>query len=60
MYPLVGHITDIRVDEGRFVSAVGFEGEEESRVTVSIFANRLDTKQPTSVTGGIEAFVVQA
>lgn len=59
MCPLVGHVTNIRVDGSRFVSTVSFKGEKESRVTVSMFTNRLDTKQPTSVTGGVEAFVVQ-
>lgn len=60
MRPLVGRVTDIGVDGGCFVGTVSFERKEEARVTVSLFTNSLDAKQPASVTGSIEAFVVQA
>lgn len=57
--PLVGHVASIGVDGGHFVGTVSFKGEEEARVTVPVFTNRLDAKQPASVTGGVETFVVQ-
>lgn len=58
VHPLVGYVTSVGVDGGRFVGTVSFKGEEEAGVTVGVFADRLDAKQPASVTGGIEAFVV--
>ncbi|PWA26709.1 hypothetical protein CCH79_00000959 [Gambusia affinis] len=54
------YITNISVDGGHFVSTVSFERKEELRIAVSMFTNSLDPKQPTSVTGGVETFVVQA
>lgn len=58
--PLFRYITNISVDGGHFVSTVSFEWKEEPRIAVSMFTNSLDPKQPTSVTGGVETFVVQA
>lgn len=58
MCPLVGYVASVGVDGGRFMSTVSFEGEEETGVTISMFANRLDTKQPASIAGGVETFVV--
>lgn len=60
MCPLVGYVTSIGVYRSHFVGAVSFKGEKEAGFSVSIFAHCLDAKQPASVTGGIEAFVVQA
>ncbi len=59
MRPLVGYVASVRVDGGHFVGAVSFEGEEEARVTIPVFTNRLDAKQPAAVTRGVETFVVQ-
>lgn len=59
MRPLVGHITSVRVDGGHFVGAISFKGEEEAGVTIPVFTNRLDAKQPATVTGGVKTFVVQ-
>lgn len=58
MYPLVGYVASVGVDGGHFVGAVSFKREEEARVTVFMFTNRLYAKQPATITGGIEAFVV--
>lgn len=58
MCPLVGYVASIRVDGSHFVGTVSFKGEEEAGVTVSMFTNCLDAKQPTTVTGGIKTFVV--
>lgn len=58
MCPLVGYIGSVGVDGGHFVGTVSFKGEEEARVTIPVFTNRLDAKQPSSVTGGVETFVV--
>lgn len=56
--PLVGHVASIGVDGGCFVCTVSFKGEEETRVTISVFTDGLNAQQPASVTGGIETFVV--
>lgn len=58
MCPLVGYVASIGVDGGHFVGTISFEGEEEAGVTVPMFTNCLDAKQPATVTGGIETFVV--
>lgn len=58
MNPLVGYIASVGVDGGHFVGTVSFKGEEEAGITISMFTNRLDAKQPASVTGGVETFVV--
>lgn len=58
--PLVGYVASIGVDGRHFVRAVSFKGKKEAGVTVSLFTNCLDAKQPATVTGGIEAFVVKA
>lgn len=58
MCPLVGYVASIGVDGGHFVGPVSFKGEEEAGVTVPVFTNCLDAKQPATVTGGIETFVV--
>lgn len=58
MCPLVGYIARVGVDGGHFVGTVSFEGEEEARVTIPMFTDRLDAKQPASVTGGVETFVI--
>lgn len=60
MCPLVGYVASVGVDGGRFVGTVSFKGEEETGVTIPMFTNRLDAKQPPSVTGGVETFVVQS
>lgn len=39
MCPLVGYIACVGVDGGRFVSTVGFEGEEETGVTIPMLTN---------------------
>jgi len=57
---MVGYVTSIGVDGSHFVGTIRFKREEESWVTVPMFTNCLDAKQPASVAGGIEAFVVQA
>lgn len=56
--PLVRYVASIGVDGSHFVGTVSFKGEKEARVTVPMFTNCLDAKQPATVTGGIEAFVV--
>lgn len=56
--PLVGHVTGVGVDGGRFVCAVSFQGEEETRVPIPVLTDGLDAQQPTPVAGGIETFVV--
>lgn len=58
MSPLVGHIASVGVNEGRFVCTISFKGEEETGVTVPIFTDGLDAKQPASVAGGVETFVI--
>lgn len=58
MCPLVGYVASVGVDGGRFVGTVSFKREEETGVTIPMFTNRLDAKQPPSVTGGVETFVV--
>lgn len=58
--PLVRNVASVGVDGGHFVSAVGFEGEEEARVTVPMLTYGLDAQQPASVTGGVETFVIKA
>lgn len=58
VYPLVGYIASVGVDGGHFVGTVSFKGEEEAGITIPMFTNRLDAKQPASVTGGVETFVV--
>lgn len=59
MHPLVGYVASIGVDGGHFVSTVSFEREENTGVTVTVFTYCPDAKQPTTVTGGIEALVIQ-
>lgn len=59
MCPLVGYVANIGVDRRCFVSTIRFQGEEEAWVTVPMFTNCLDAKQPTSVTGGVETLVVK-
>lgn len=58
--PLVGHVASVGVDRGHFVGTISFKGEEETGVTVPMFTNCLDSKQPTTVAGGVETFVVEA
>lgn len=58
MGPLVRYVVSVGVDGGHFVGTVSFKGEEEARVSIPVFTNCLDTKQPASVTGGVETFVV--
>ena len=58
MCPLIGYVAGVGVDGGHFVSTVSFKGEEEAGVTIPVFTDRLDAKQPASVTGGVETFVV--
>lgn len=58
VHPLVGYVASIGVDGGCFVGTVSFKGEEEPGVTFPVFTDRLDAKQPASVTGGVETFVV--
>lgn len=58
MCPLVGSITSVGVDGGHFVGTVRFERKEEAGITIPVFTNRLDAKQPASVTRGVETFVV--
>lgn len=60
MCPLVWDIASIWVDGGHFVGAISFKGEEEAGFTVPMFTNGLDAKEPATITGGIETFVVQA
>lgn len=58
MNPLVGYVASVGVDGSHFVGTVSFKGKEEAWVTVPMFTNCLDAKQPATITGGIKAFVV--
>lgn len=60
MCPLIGYVASIGVDGGHFVGTISFKREEEARVTIPVFANWLDAKQPASITGGVETLVVKA
>lgn len=40
-----------------FVCSIRFKGEEETWVTVSLLTHRFNSQQPSTITGGIEAFV---
>lgn len=60
MCPLVGYVASIGVDGGHFVGTISFKGEKEARVTIPVFTNCPDAKQPASITGGVETFVIKA
>lgn len=42
------------------MGTISFEGEEEAGVAIPMFTNRLDAKQPASVIGGVETFVIKS
>lgn len=57
MCPAAGQVAGIRMNGGNFVSSIRLKGEEETRVTVSLLTHSFNSQQPSTITGGIEAFV---
>lgn len=57
MCPAAGQVAGIRLNGGNFVCSIRLKGEEETRVTVSLLTHSFNSQQPSTITGGIEAFV---
>lgn len=60
MGPVAGQVGSVGVDGGDLMRPIRFEREEEARIPVAMFANRLETKQPSPIARGIETLIKEA